>query len=36
MNGEATLESTNSFSIRKTLYFIIKRLFEGNSKYREA
>ena len=28
MNGEATLESTNSFSIRKTLYFIIKRLFD--------
>lgn len=28
MNSEATLESTNSFSIRKTLYFIIKRLFD--------
>ena len=28
MNGETTLESTNSFSIRKTLYFIIKRLFD--------
>lgn len=28
MNNEATLESTNSFSIRKTLYFIIKRLFD--------
>ena len=28
MNGEATLENTNSFSIRKTLYFIIKRLFD--------
>lgn len=28
MNGEATLESTNSFSIKRTLYFIIKRLFD--------
>ena len=28
MNSEATLESTSSFSIRKTLYFIIKRLFD--------
>ena len=28
MNGETALESTNSFSIRKTLYFIIKRLFD--------
>lgn len=28
MNSEATLESTNFFSIRKTLYFIIKRLFD--------
>ena len=28
MNSEATLEGTSSFSIRKTLYFIIKRLFD--------
>lgn len=28
MNSEATLESANSFSIRKTLYFMIKRLFD--------
>ena len=28
MNGETALESTNSFSIRKILYFIIKRLFD--------
>ena len=28
MNGEATLENANSLSIRKTLYFIIKRLFD--------